>query len=130
MEMFTNSSFYVCIYQTLMHQQNLYPSGPESVYVKANYTCHNVYIHPKCLLLIDVPFCRNSLIVYYRVIMSFLVSSTTKSLSHISSTSSDDNKKRLCVWKTALKVLHTLVTILKDYYSRQMLSTCLKVRAL
>lgn len=69
---------------------------------------------------------KNSLMVYYKVIMSFLVSGTTKSLSHISTTSSDDNKKRLSVWKASLKVLHTLVTILKDYYNRQMLTTCLK----
>lgn len=66
--------------------------------------------------------------VYYKVIMSFLVSATTKSLSHITTTSSDDNKKRLSVWKSSLKILHTLVTILKDYYTRQMLTTCLKVR--
>ena len=72
-------------------------------------------------------FNRNSLIVYYKAIMSFMVSGTNKSLSTISSSSSADNKKRLLVWNTAIKNLHTLVMMLKYYYAKQMLSTCLKV---
>ncbi|XP_063887534.1 Fanconi anemia group D2 protein-like isoform X1 [Scylla paramamosain] len=68
---------------------------------------------------------KNSLFVYYKAILSFLVSGTNKSLSIVGS-ASDDSRKRLLIWNTAIKILHTHVTILKNYYSRQMLSTCLK----
>lgn len=71
-------------------------------------------------------FYRNSLFVYYKVILSFLVSGTNKSLA-IVGTAPDNSRKRLLVWNTAIKILHTHVTILKNFYSRQMLSTCLKV---
>ncbi|KAG0727428.1 Fanconi anemia group D2 protein [Chionoecetes opilio] len=51
---------------------------------------------------------------------------TNKSLSSINSSSMEDSRKRLLKWNTAIKILHTLVTVLKNYYTKQMLSTCLK----
>lgn len=68
---------------------------------------------------------KHSLFVYYKVILSFLVSGTNKSLA-IVGTAPDNSRKRLLVWNTAIKILHTHVTILKNFYSRPMLSTCLK----
>ncbi|MPC33810.1 Fanconi anemia group D2 protein [Portunus trituberculatus] len=68
---------------------------------------------------------KNSLFVYHKAVMSFLVSGTSKSLSIVGSTSGD-SRERLLVWNMAIKILHIHVTILKDHYSRPMLTTCLK----
>ncbi|KAG7161845.1 Fanconi anemia group D2 protein-like 2, partial [Homarus americanus] len=69
---------------------------------------------------------KGTLGVYFRCMISFLVSSTKQSLSAIGTASADDKLKCLLVWNTAINIFHTLIIILKKNNTKHLLISCLK----
>ncbi|XP_066963666.1 Fanconi anemia group D2 protein isoform X1 [Macrobrachium rosenbergii] len=69
---------------------------------------------------------KGTLGIFYRSMMSFLVTGTKKSLSSLGSASLTDKEKCLETWSTAIKIFHVLVTMLKTHDSKTLLCPCLK----
>ncbi|KAK3892628.1 hypothetical protein Pcinc_003517 [Petrolisthes cinctipes] len=69
---------------------------------------------------------KGTLSIYHRIILSFLVSGTKKSLSSLTNTNTEDRYNRLLVWNSAIKILHTTINILKTHNSKNLLASCLK----
>ncbi|KAK4317245.1 hypothetical protein Pmani_011660 [Petrolisthes manimaculis] len=69
---------------------------------------------------------KGTLSIYHRIILSFLVSGTKKSLSTLTNTNTEDRYNRLLVWNSAINILHTTVNILKKHNSKSLLASCLK----